>query len=402
VISILHAMKMFSTLRFAIYILLLVVINTVVYGQAGIVTQRTAPTGIVNFGEGTFSGWSKENFVDGYVRKQGEGLFVFPVGHNAVYAPFATLGDGTDGAFYSVDPNIASAANCSAGGPFATTSMENRLKIVSSEFFWDVNSTKTSKLTLSWSDGNQIANLAPEDFSKITIVGWDGLQWISIPSVVDNTSLFGTASSLTSGSVTSQSEFRLDQYQVYTLASLPSSALPVKLVNFTGNNVEKRANLLWITTEEINVDRFVVQTSLDTKSWRDIGTIFPIAEQGQKSKKYSFVQDNPSDGVNYYRLMMLDLDETFAYSNIITLQFNVEHQITVYPNPVSDKLFIKTDASQRVSNVTFHNNMGLFQFALDKDISTGIDVKHLDRGVYFITITTVDGNQEVHKVLISK
>ena len=100
--------------------------------QPGIIsTIRTSPMGVLNFAgtANTVSGADDANYVDGYVRKLGTNPFIFPVGDNGHYGPFAASGDGTAGAYFFADPGKAITSKLSggnypvlpAGGPFPAT-----------------------------------------------------------------------------------------------------------------------------------------------------------------------------------------------------------------------------------------------------------------------------------------
>ena len=59
-----------------------------------------------------------------------------------------------------------------------------------------------------------------KSLSSLTIVGWNGTQWVSLASTVDGTSLLGGTSSLTTGSITTNLALVPDTYTVYTLGVL--------------------------------------------------------------------------------------------------------------------------------------------------------------------------------------
>jgi hypothetical protein len=87
------------------------------------------------------------------------------------------------------------------------------------------------------------------------------------------------------------------------------------LVNFNAvldNNV---VNLSWTTAEEINSNHFAVERSADASHWQAIGT---VTAKGFSSiaVNYSFIDESPSSGVNYYRLQIVDNDGKYKYSAV--------------------------------------------------------------------------------------
>ncbi len=74
--------------------------------------------------------------------------------------------------------------------------------------------------------------------------------------------------------------------------------------------------------------------------------------------------------------------------NLANISFD-KPQITVYPNPVSDKLFF--DTKSQVENVLIYDNLGR-KIEIDVDLkSDHINLFTLDRGIYILKIMTANG-----------
>jgi hypothetical protein len=228
--------------------------------QPGVIlTQREAGNfGVLNFAGANLisTNASDAGYVDGYVRKYGTGAFIFPVGDNGNLGPFAASADGTMGAYFHSDPNTAVTSNLftgtdyaalPTGGPFATSSMGANLDIVSSVEYWDIDGTGATPLTLTWDAGSAIATLTSSQLNKLTIVGWNGTQWVAIASKVDVTSILGGTSDLTAGSITTTAAVVPNSYTAYTFASL-TVPLPVTLARFEAVREGSTALLTWSTT----------------------------------------------------------------------------------------------------------------------------------------------------------
>ncbi|WP_084165858.1 Ig-like domain-containing protein [Dyadobacter crusticola] len=173
--------------------------------------------------------------------------------------------------------------------------------------------------------------------------------------------------------------------------------LPVTLVSFEARIQEGAAMLAWLTTEETNSDRFEVEHSIDGKAWKKVGTVLATGESRVKVG-YTFVHPQPVNGQNLYRLKMIDLDETFAYSSIRSVRLDVHSQLTAYPNPVSDRLMVRN--YQQIKQVVLHNAAGVKIYQSQKLTSEGIDVSKLQQGSYTITMTLFDGTISTHKVAV--
>jgi len=183
--------------------------------------------------------------------------------------------------------------------------------------------------------------------------------------------------------------------------------LPVKLVSFTANKEGGLTNLNWATTEEVNSEYFEIQRSENAKSWAKIGKVESNGESNTL-QKYKFTDIEPLRGINYYRLKMVDKDATYAYSSIKSVDFNAAGQsVSLYPNPVSNTLFLKDEAdvlleAKDVKEVSIISSGGQTVYKSVSVSSQGIDVKNLNNGMYLVMVTRKDGVISTHKIVISK
>ncbi|MBO9613373.1 MAG: T9SS type A sorting domain-containing protein [Dyadobacter sp.] len=378
--------------------------------QPGVIlTERAAGNfGVLNFsGDNlTSTGASDAGYVDGYVRKYGAGAFIFPVGDNGALGQFGASADGVMGAYFHADANTAVTSNLFTGsnyaplpngGPFPTSSMGTNVEVVSTVEYWDIDGANATPLTLTWDAGSAIGTLTSSQLNKLSIVGWDGTQWVAIPSKVDVTSILGGTSDLAAGSITTISPLAPDTYTAYTFASL-TLPLPVTLTRFAAVAEGKTALLSWATTEETNSDRFEVERSADGKKWAMIGSVASTGES-KVLVNYTYTDNAPLSGENLYRLKMVDKDDTYAYSAIRNVQIKGE-TVRPYPNPVSDKLRI--DSYANVKEVSVKNISGQNLMRVQKVSNEGIDVSKLTPGIYIVSLTLFDGTISTHKVAVTR
>jgi hypothetical protein len=185
-----------------------------------------------------------------------------------------------------------------------------------------------------------------------------------------------------------------------TNAYTSSAALPVTLISFEVQKEGQAAQLKWATTEETNSDYFEVQHSVNGKTWNKVGI---VKSHGESTvlHRYSFVHATPSSGENLYRLKMVDRDETFAYSGIRQLRLDdLATGVSLYPNPVSDKLYVKDFSKIALLEVIDLTGRSVYKSAV-KDAS-GINVSSLSGGMYIVKITGKDGAQSSQKILINR
>lgn len=118
------------------------------------------------------------------------------------------------------------------------------------------------------------------------------------------------------------------------------SSLPVELINFELQNSNGSALLNWTTASERNNQGFEIQHSSNGFKWDRIGFVAGAGNSNQIID-YEFKHQNPPAGTNYYRLNQIDFDGNFSFSKVKAMKINLAVNLSVYPNPISDKLHIK-------------------------------------------------------------
>lgn len=122
-----------------------------------------------------------------------------------------------------------------------------------------------------------------------------------------------------------------------------SGVVPLRLLSFDAFKSDNKVKLNWKTDNEINTSHFDVERSVNGIDFKKIGTVTALNRSG--INQYSFEDANPADGVNLYRLRQVDIDAKFEYSNTLKILFSSKLNITIYPNPVVDKLKIQIPGS---------------------------------------------------------
>jgi len=91
--------------------------------------------------------------------------------------------------------------------------------------------------------------------------------------------------------------------------------LPVKLISFNATLANEKVNCTWETASETNNDYFTIERSKDGNGFESLGN---VKGQGNSNinTRYSFTDNNPFDGISYYRLKQTDFDGKYTYSTI--------------------------------------------------------------------------------------
>lgn len=187
--------------------------------------------------------------------------------------------------------------------------------------------------------------------------------------------------------------------------AITSAPLPVvyKSIAVIQNNCESN-QLLWTTASEINNSHFEVQASRDGKNFIAIGKV----KAGEKSgSDYNFIdqQKYASQQTVYYRLKQVDFDGRYEYSDVESVKFNCDKQLSfaLSPNPAKDEVRVEFEGADLI-DITAIIYDGNGAFVKDVLLNTGVinklDISSLSPGIYTIqtTLNDVQLNQRFIKV----
>jgi len=116
-----------------------------------------------------------------------------------------------------------------------------------------------------------------------------------------------------------------------------ATPMPITLVSFQGVENAGKVDLSWTTASEVNNNIFTILRSTDGSNFQSIGS---IAGHGTTNSThvYSFIDESPVIGKNYYQLKQTDFDGKSTSSEVIYVNVTeggaVSH-FNVYPNPVN-------------------------------------------------------------------
>lgn len=158
-----------------------------------------------------------------------------------------------------------------------------------------------------------------------------------------------------------------------------NSIVPIQLLGFTASHASCKTQLLWQTGTETNVAGIIVQRSEDGIAFEDEGQIMPKGDNSE----YVFLTYTPTN--TYYRLKIIDLDNSFDYSETLYVAsscFSAGYQI--FPNPSTDQIRILGIGREdwiRISDIT-----GREHLRYDRFTDPVVDVRSLAPGLYIIQI----------------
>lgn len=158
----------------------------------------------------------------------------------------------------------------------------------------------------------------------------------------------------------------------------------------------------WTTAGEINADRFDIERSADAKTWNYIGKKLANGTSILKINYY-FADNTPISGTVYYRIKMIDMDETYAFSHIESIRLNTVYaRVTVYPSPVADKLYIQNVPLEKLKEVSIVNTSGILVYKSASVSDEGISVANFSTGIYIVKVLQTDGTLDTQKIIVTR
>jgi hypothetical protein len=191
----------------------------------------------------------------------------------------------------------------------------------------------------------------------------------------------------------------------FSIGQNSGGALPVTLVSFTATKANEQVYLNWSTATEINSSHYEIERSTDGVTFEKIG-FETAAFNSVELINYQFIDNQPNNGINYYRLKMVDADETFEYSPVRVVNVSSAQPavtVNIYPNPAANFISVGlTLPATEPTNVYVRNMNG--RVVYEGIIETGsmvkvVDVNMLPLGNY---IATIKNNDQLSTVRFAK
>ena len=174
--------------------------------------------------------------------------------------------------------------------------------------------------------------------------------------------------------------------------------LPVNFGKFVGTVQNNNVKLYWNTFSETDNQLFTVYRSADAINYTIIAT---QASKGSEANSYTVFDNQPYNGVNYYRLTQKDIDGKTTILDNIAVNFSLSEQnVKIWPNPVVDLLTVDVIPGMYhtlvLSNI---NGQKLHEFILKKtQNSAQLNLAAYPKGVYIVQLKGENSTQSV-KVL---
>jgi hypothetical protein len=183
-----------------------------------------------------------------------------------------------------------------------------------------------------------------------------------------------------------------------------STVLPVTLVDFKANKQDKTVLLRWVTTDEVNSQKYEVERSFDGSNFYRIGTVPSNNLMG--TNNYSLTDNSPSEGWNYYRLKMIDKDGSFEYSSIQSVNFSgVDGIFVMAPNPSREFTIIQFKKPVKKAEIILFdvNGRQIIRNTINGTglISYRLNTVGLPGGTYTVAVV-IEGDRVTKQLVIAR
>jgi len=175
-----------------------------------------------------------------------------------------------------------------------------------------------------------------------------------------------------------------------------SIALPIKLVDFSGEAVENGNRITWVTESETNNDYFILEKSINGEDFSEITTVEGSGTSTQ-TISYEFMDRDVTANQSFYRLKQVDFEGTETISSIIVVQRNATFDVNFYPNPTENNVKAVIEFSEiALCKVQITGILGIieeYDVLLSKGTNTITfsEFEKLAQGIYSINIMDNSG-----------
>ena len=115
-----------------------------------------------------------------------------------------------------------------------------------------------------------------------------------------------------------------------------TAPLPVTYTRVNAYQEAQDIAVNWTVENEININKYEVEKSLDGGNFTSVSSIGAIGAN-RSTTDYKWLDKNPVNGNNYYRIRSVSADDKYEYSKTVVVKIAKSNGgIRIYPNPVTD------------------------------------------------------------------
>jgi len=179
--------------------------------------------------------------------------------------------------------------------------------------------------------------------------------------------------------------------------------LPVEWLGFEAYKKNTSVQLIWETASETNNSHFEIQRAGTDLQFKSIGLMEGKGNANYQNS-YEFEDNDPLQGVNYYRLMQVDYNGGLDFSKVRTVEFFSQSDIrlSMYPNPVKNNELLyfeypfDSNATISIFNIYGKKMISISKTPENREIAFQVN---LNPGVYIVE-SSVNMQSFVSKLIV--
>ena len=180
--------------------------------------------------------------------------------------------------------------------------------------------------------------------------------------------------------------------------------LPVKLISFNAFCMDGSVKINWATATETNNDYFILEKSIDAKNFIQLAHI-KGAGNSNKMLNYSFNDNEPLPGNQYYRLTQVDYNGQKEIFNISNANCNSSISDSYKAYYYNGKIYITINSSTiEKMYIQLLDMTGRLVFSDLKQLNENtftynIPVEQLSKGIYILKLFN-NNKKYLQKIII--
>jgi hypothetical protein len=119
--------------------------------------------------------------------------------------------------------------------------------------------------------------------------------------------------------------------------------VPVGIINFTAFKNETTNKIIWTIGQELNVQKYIIQKSKDGVQFEQLKTVNSLGNTNRE-RTYETIDNTPFVPISFYRLKIIDNDNSYTFSRIVSVQKGINNQLSLYPNPAKNKFTVSLNS----------------------------------------------------------
>lgn len=192
----------------------------------------------------------------------------------------------------------------------------------------------------------------------------------------------------------------LDTLNYVTLGTniMNANPLGLTLLSFDARLSGKQALLNWHTINEVSTGHFDIERSPNGSDFSMIGRVSALGNNSP-DHAYTYLDENPYTGANYYRLRIVDADGDYKYSRVAVVMNSRSHRsevLDVYPIPATSSVNIRMMSTAAIAvRADIFDLSGAWVTMYPVDLKEGeqvisLPLEDLASGTYYVRFEGLD------------